>query len=477
MCGLVGIAGDISAAMASTTFKDLLDVCQVRGRDSTGVIRVEPNLREYDWVKQVGPPAMLYDTKSYERRIEKPAAALIGHTRSKTVGEISVKNAHPFDNYEEGICGVHNGTLQSYHNLIGYNYQKVDSEVLYNHLAAKGPEETFPILEGAFACVWWDQVQEKIFFIRNEDRPLYFAWSQDGRQLFWASEMWMFNVVTRKITLYKDENNEHVVELPPHQLWSYKINTKATKEEKVITFCQPKSLPPKSKPVGFQKPHWNTRGEWVRQPDGTYAEKNETSKVVDGVPVTIKTNPVKGGEVADPFLLGQREMDGIGLNDEIPDFLKAPIKKINSASCRLPSVISSNASTVPQTESKSSPTSNRKILSLPEKNFKQPPTATNVVNLADSKLLSQRRIQNTPSVLELVGVSHRNIAGIDYISSKRSGNEWASNLFLRTTQGLCTFCKVTYTDIREVGEILDAKRFICKSCISLPCDHKSIKAA
>lgn len=40
MCGIVGIAGKITHQAKNVVFKDFLDVCQVRGRDSTGVIKV-----------------------------------------------------------------------------------------------------------------------------------------------------------------------------------------------------------------------------------------------------------------------------------------------------------------------------------------------------------------------------------------------------------------------------------------------------
>jgi len=133
MCGIVGIAGKITHQAKNVVFKDFLDVCQVRGRDSTGVIKVRDDKdQSYTWVKSVGTPSSLFDFRKYETEIERgDAVALVGHCRHKTSGEVSVKNAHPFDFPDEGIIGVHNGTLRNQHTLDGHHYSKVDSEILY----------------------------------------------------------------------------------------------------------------------------------------------------------------------------------------------------------------------------------------------------------------------------------------------------------------------------------------------------------
>ena len=321
MCGLVGVAGDVSYKVKSKVLKDMLDVCQLRGRDSTGVIKVKKDL-SYDWMKQVGPPTYLYDSKMWDNRMEKgDAAAYIGHCRHKTSGEINKDNAHPFDFPDEGICGVHNGTLCSFTRLDTYNYQKVDSEVLYGHLAQNGPEETFDRLEGAWACVWWNDKEKTINFIRNDQRPLWFTWSKDARMMFWASEPWMFGAVSREIELWEGgENKKPYIQLPINTLWSFKINPEAKGDESVVTMRPAKLIAPAPEKKSWQSTTWKGNGQhgtgFVRR----WEEKEDGSVVrVTTGPSTENTPTSKGGEVADPFKEQKPQLPVLLLDDSLDD--------------------------------------------------------------------------------------------------------------------------------------------------------------
>src|SRR5690606_13334953 len=48
----------------------------------------------------------------------------------------------------------------------------VDSEAVAHALAEKSPEEVIPEIDGAFAFVWYDTIKERLFAIRNDERPL-----------------------------------------------------------------------------------------------------------------------------------------------------------------------------------------------------------------------------------------------------------------------------------------------------------------
>ena len=294
MCGLVGAAGDLSHIFRTAVFKDFLDVCQVRGRDSTGVIKVPRDTESYDWVKQVGSPAYLYDGKQYHQCVEQgEASVLIGHCRAKTIGEVSIKNAHPFDFPKEGICGVHNGTLSGTYKLDGYKHGMVDSEVLYQHLAENGAESTFSTIEGAWACVWWNHTDRTLNMIRNDKRPLYFTWSDDLRQMFWASEPWMFAAVERKVKLWDGgKEKKKIIELPINTLWSFRIDANARGDDKVFTLQPERSIipfvdrTPVVRQVGFGV---GSNSNW------TYNPATKTSTRADEA-------DVKGGEGKSPFL-------------------------------------------------------------------------------------------------------------------------------------------------------------------------------
>ncbi len=440
MCGLVGIAGDISHLALTVVFKDLLDVSQVRGRDSAGVIKVDESL-DYDWVKQAGSAYDLYTSRKYEQRIEKgTAVALIGHTRSKTVGDVSFKNAHPFDYPDEGIVGVHNGTLRNYTDLEGYSYSKVDSDVLYNHLAVHGPDETFDRLQGAYACVWWDNNTKLLNFIRNAERPLWFCWSKDGKMLFWASEKWMFSVIARKIDLWIDENNNHrFLELPVHTLWQFKVKSAGTKEDPPVVMKQPKKIeflaPVVKKPHAFGYSRiWakNDQGDWNQLPDKT-----------------------KGGEVINPFLSNQAH-----LNDPLPDFLaEAQNTQINNVSF----LKTSAHTTEPLTGKTFTKKSKKAILSLPPKNLTNIPPANK--GECSGNTTKCHDLPQTKAWLRNTGVSRRCVAGLQYITDNRTKKEYEQSSFLSACGGKCCFCQTNISSIWEVGEIIDDTNFVCTACL------------
>lgn len=487
MCGLVGIAGDVTHQARTRVFRDMLDVCQVRGRDSTGVIKVNRDL-QYDWVKQVGPPSILCDSRMYERRVELgETAALIGHTRSKTVGDVTVKNAHPFDFPDEGICGVHNGTLRSYHGLDTYTFQKVDSEVLYGHLSLNGPKDTFSQVEGAYACVWWNDKDKSLNFIRNDQRPLWFTWSKDKKMMFWASEVWMFGAVARHIELWDGGESKKVyLELPPHQHWIFNINAAAKGDEPVITMkpIVEIKLEKKATAVG-QASHGTNRqrGEqwknnWEQLENGEWVRKDESDD-----PTFTMGKP--GGEVPRPFdkaAGAEKEQTPLilldKLDDELPEALRAPTQEKKTTS-PLSSVsflthsLQRSGSTTRQTGTRHS---NRNILSLPERN--SPTSRSNSKGAKLSSIVPVCPGSNAVKNSILSGVSFRTVVGIDYITDNKTKTEWTMAAFMENTKGRCCFCKEPFGDnMDKIGEIVDATHVLCTSCLEDPGEDQLFNAA
>jgi hypothetical protein len=218
MCGIVGIAGDMFSR-EELTMKRLLLLDSLRGMDSTGMAAVKIGGKKVEIAKRASHCFNLFDTKSFNEILSAPSAlAFIGHNRSATSGLIKDVNAHPFQ--FEHITGVQNGTLEDkdfrmLEDWLGEKYN-VDSEALFAAIAKFGVKEVIPKLskgidhyKGAWSLVWWDSNDKTLNFLRNEHRPLWYCYSEDFKQIFWASEFWMLDIALQKTgayTLYKKQS-------------------------------------------------------------------------------------------------------------------------------------------------------------------------------------------------------------------------------------------------------------------------------
>ena len=213
MCGLTGVAGKIGKR-EEDIFRDLLVVDALRGTDSTGIAAINAQF-DVKIAKQVGNPYELFDTKSYDKALKGLNRVLIGHNRYSTMGVSNRANAHPFQ--FDHITGAHNGTLKNKWELLDGKDFDVDSQALYNHIAKEGIRRAITKADGAWALTWWDANEKTLNFLRNQERPLWMLRSNDGKTLFWASELWMMEgILDRSGVKYGDP---HLVEKDFH----YKI--------------------------------------------------------------------------------------------------------------------------------------------------------------------------------------------------------------------------------------------------------------
>jgi len=195
MCGLVGAVGKIDYQIEKM-FKLMLQLDTVRGPHSTGILSVtrEDNA---SILKKVGSPFELEQYKAYDRLFSRCNAVLLGHNRWATKGEVNNINAHPF--HCGSIYGAHNGTLTITSNLVGHTEFEVDSENIFHNIDVEGVETTIEKLKGAFALTWYDSKTRTLNLTRNNERPLYYAYTEDKCTVLWASEMWMLKVAADKI--------------------------------------------------------------------------------------------------------------------------------------------------------------------------------------------------------------------------------------------------------------------------------------
>lgn len=234
MCGLVGVFG-ASNWLTTKLFKHLLFVDQIRGIDSTGVFVLKES---YKWAigKDLGVPANLMSTPWWQDTLVNGANTsnnllLMGHNRAKTLGDISVENAHPFRH--GNIVLAHNGTLKSVDSIkIGDEKFETDSEQICYSISQKGIEWVWERLQGAAALTFYDFKSRKLYFIRNSERPLFYTERALGHGIFWASEDWMLTGLCRKNDL--DLKDGKVWEIKPNWLFEFSYS----KKKRLITTKQ-----------------------------------------------------------------------------------------------------------------------------------------------------------------------------------------------------------------------------------------------
>lgn len=192
MCGLVGIAGNLSLP-DEKTMKSLLLFDYFRGMDSTGMSSVAVD-GSFKTAKLASHPLDLFDSKRFSEALNAyKSVAFIGHNRAATKGAVNNLNAHPYESGE--VVGVHNGTLttaswDALKKAIGEN-TGTDSQAVIIAIDKLGIEETVKLMEGAWALVWYDGRTHTMNFLRNDERPLWYSYTDDFEKLIWASEHWM----------------------------------------------------------------------------------------------------------------------------------------------------------------------------------------------------------------------------------------------------------------------------------------------
>lgn len=239
MCGLVGVIKKSSYGLFKKhqdSFFQMLYADAVRGWDSTGVVGVEKD-GAFHIAKEALEAAYVIPQikaeKFYTDRMDKAEGkAWIGHNRKTTVGKTTDENAHPFVINNE-FAFVHNGTLFNHEELAKTD---VDSKalaiVLHEALGQtdwkKALEDTLGKVYGAYACAWFDQRHNKLFLLRNNDRPLIVAETDDA--YYWASESAMMYWVLNRNDYKHDDIKFHKME--ENVLFSFNLtDTKMEVEE------------------------------------------------------------------------------------------------------------------------------------------------------------------------------------------------------------------------------------------------------
>jgi len=202
MCGIVGfscLSANGFAKKQEDVLWQLLKVGEVRGEDSTGLIYVENDggfgiLKEASSASWATYEMFKHKMLSQSLRFGK---AYIGHNRKATVGKVKDDTAHPFV-VDNTFAMVHNGTLFGHDKL---KKTEVDSEALAHHLKPILTGELsdddlnteMGKIDGAYAVAAYSQETNKVYLVRNAQRPLNlvetpdgFAWASEGLMLAWV---------------------------------------------------------------------------------------------------------------------------------------------------------------------------------------------------------------------------------------------------------------------------------------------------
>lgn len=161
-----------------------------RGPDSTGFASISKQ-GEPSVVKIASHPLDLFEMKKFNDALNAyKSTVFLGHNRLATKGKVNGYNAHPYT--FDHIVGAHNGTLEksswdAIEEKLGEKYE-VDSMAIFACIAKFGIENTVPLLQGAWALVWYDLSEGTLNFLRNKERSFWYAYSETFDKVFWGSE-------------------------------------------------------------------------------------------------------------------------------------------------------------------------------------------------------------------------------------------------------------------------------------------------
>lgn len=183
MCGIVGLITADTFGFQNreiNAVQDMLFVNTLRGFDSTGVFTVLNNNDVHIHKEASAGYKFLCSDEWKDTRtvLFQKGKFFVGHNRAATRGSISDNNAHPFW-VKDKIILAQNGTFKGPHRHI--KDTEVDTEAIA-YLLAEEPdiEKALQQVNAAYALIWYNVEKKQLHAIRNNERPLWIAYTKSG---------------------------------------------------------------------------------------------------------------------------------------------------------------------------------------------------------------------------------------------------------------------------------------------------------
>lgn len=227
MCGIVGLISKDTRGFFQADlkiFKEMLWADQLRGTDGTGLFYVDSTGKVEIEKDAVAAQAFLWtNMDKVEPKIIQKGRIIIGHNRAATKGNKIKVNTHPFN--EDKVTLVHNGTLYTHKHLADV---EVDSHAICHSMAKQGYARTLKELWGAFALVWFNEQNNRLYLSRNKERPLNIVETKD---------LFVISSEPGLASWILERNNEKVMkitELQPGKIYSFNLDDLSSFKEKEV---------------------------------------------------------------------------------------------------------------------------------------------------------------------------------------------------------------------------------------------------
>lgn len=292
MCGLVGIFSSCMQIKHKHLMSALLYLDTFRGRDSTGVAAIRANT-DTDILKSPVPGFEFVEGPRLFEHLKSTDFCWIGHNRHGTVGGKTKNNAHPFLVFEDTddggvlLVGAHNGTLQNKGVLTNHSYYGTDSQALFEEISLLGLKAAMAKVLGAWALTYYDHLKEELIFLRNEERPFYYAYEEGCTTLIWASEDWILRAACSASGIKLENNRTYSTEVDT----VYRISAPLKNKEKLTLRKGGKILGKEVViPPPFQGNGGKTLGTTSHYSNEYWKNQSKLKVVADNTKTTLNLN-------------------------------------------------------------------------------------------------------------------------------------------------------------------------------------------